>query len=148
SATGRERMSTGDPVDSVNTFIGTRGDGNTFPGASMPFGMAQSSPIGSHYSGWRYDDPLIRGFGHFFLSGAGCAEQGGLVSILPTTGRLGPSFNQRNYGSPFSHEGEVGVPGYYRVRLTGYGGITVESTATVRAGVEWFTCPPSGPSNG
>ena len=43
----------------VNTFIGSKDDGNTFPGASAPFGMIQVSPIGSHYSGWRYDDPQI-----------------------------------------------------------------------------------------
>lgn len=134
-----------DPVSLVNTFIGTQREGNTFPGASMPFGMAHSSPIGSHYAGWHYDDPLIRGFGHFFLSGAGCAQQGGLVSILPVTGTLGPSFNHKHYGSPFSHDGEVGQPGYLRIRLTGSGGITVESTATTRVGVERFTFPPNLP---
>lgn len=140
-------MASDDPVDLVNTFIGTKDDGNTFPGASMPFGMAHSSPIGSHYSGWRYDDPVIRGFGHFFLSGAGCAQQGGLVSVLPTTGRVGPSFDHREYGSPYTHDGEVGKPGYYRVRLTGYGGIDVESTATTRVGVERFGFPAEGPWN-
>ncbi|HEU5111588.1 MAG TPA: GH92 family glycosyl hydrolase [Micromonosporaceae bacterium] len=142
-------MSPADPVDSVNTFIGTRDDGNTFPGASMPFGMAQSSPIGAHYSGWRYDEPVIRGFGHFFLSGAGCAQQGGLVSILPTTGEVGPgrSFDHRRYASPFTHDGEAGEPGYLRLRLTGYGGITVECTATMRAGVERFTFAAGGPRN-
>src|SRR5690349_24869741 len=72
-----------DPIESVNTFIGTKDEGNTFPGASMPFGKAHSSPIGSHYAGYRYDDQQIRGFGHFFLSGAGCWEQGVLVPILP-----------------------------------------------------------------
>ena len=70
----------------VNTFIGSKDDGNTFPGASAPFGKIQVSPIGAHYSGWRYDDPQIRGFGHSFLSGAGCWEQGGQVSVLPVTG--------------------------------------------------------------
>ncbi|HEU5471298.1 MAG TPA: GH92 family glycosyl hydrolase [Actinophytocola sp.] len=139
-------MSPEDPVDSVNTFIGTRDDGNTFPGASMPFGMAHSSPIGAHYSGWRYDEPLIRGFGHFFLSGAGCPEQGGLVSILPTTGPV-RSFDQERYATPFTHDGEVGKPGYFRIRLTGYGGITVECTATVRAGVERFTFDGPGQRN-
>ncbi len=91
----------------VNTFIGTRDDGNTFPGASAPFGLIQVSPIGTHYSGWRYDDPAIRGFGHSFISGAGCWEQGGQLSVLPVTGRIGPgldfdtdkaeSFDQRKY---------------------------------------------------
>jgi predicted alpha-1,2-mannosidase len=128
-----------EPVESVNTFIGTKDDGNTFPGASLPFGKAQSSPIGSHYAGYRYDDPVIRGFGHFFLSGAGCWEQGGLVSILPITGPLPKTFDHKLYGAKYTHDGEVGKPGYYRVRLAG--GITVECTATLRTGVERFTFP-------
>ncbi|HWO68467.1 MAG TPA: GH92 family glycosyl hydrolase, partial [Umezawaea sp.] len=126
------------PRTAVNTFIGTKDDGNTFPGASMPFGKTQSSPIGSHYAGWRYDDPLIRGFGHFFLSGAGCWEQGGLVSILPVTA-LPTTFDHEVYGSGYTHDGEVGKPGYYRVELSS--GITVECTATLRCGVERFTFP-------
>lgn len=131
-------MAAADPVESVNTFIGTKDEGNTFPGASVPFGMAHSSPIGSHYAGYRYDDPVIRGFGHFFLSGAGCSEQGGLVSVLPTGG-LPRSFDHRRYGAAYTHDGEVGRPGYYRVVLRS--GITVETTATTRTGVERFTFP-------
>jgi predicted alpha-1,2-mannosidase len=140
-----------DPLDAVNTFIGTQEEGNTFPGASAPFGMTQVSPIGSHYAGYQYTDTAIRGFGHFFLSGAGCWEQGGLVSTLPTTGAFdvtNPStFDQRIYAAPYTHEGEVGKPGYYKVHLTGYGGIDVETTATTRTGVERYTFDQSGPAN-
>jgi predicted alpha-1,2-mannosidase len=126
-------------IESVNTFIGTQDEGNTFPGASMPFGKAHSSPITSHYAGYRYDDQAIRGFGHFFLSGAGCWEQGGLVSILPVYGPLPSVFDQRRYASRYSHDGEVGKPGYYKVRLDR--DITVECTATTRAGVERYSFP-------
>lgn len=140
-----------DPLDAVNTFIGTQDEGNTFPGASAPFGMTQVSPIGSHYAGYQYTDTAIRGFGHFFLSGAGCWEQGGLVSTLPTTGTFDtgdPStFDQRLYASPYTHDGEVGKPGYYKVHLTGYGGIDVETTATTRTGVERYTFDQAGPAN-
>ena len=143
-------------VSNVNTFIGTKDDGNTFPGASAPFGMIQVSPIGSHYSGWRYDDPQIRGFGHSFISGAGCWEQGGQVSVLPVTGRIAPGgdfdtkdpkrFDHRNYASRYAHEGEVGQAGYYRVRLTDYGGINAEATALTRAAAERYTfAAGSGP---
>ncbi len=138
-----------DPVALVNTFIGTRDDGNTFPGASAPFGLIQISPIGSHYSGWRYDDPAIRGFGHSFLSGAGCWEQGGQLSLLPAIGRIGEggdfdtgkaeSFDHRKYASPYGHEGEMGEAGYYKVHLTGYGGIDAEATALTRAAAERYT---------
>jgi len=144
----------GDRAAQVNTFIGSKDDGNTFPGASAPFGMIQVSPIGTHYSGWRYDDPKIRGFGHFFLSGAGCWEQGGQVSVLPVTGTIGPgadfdtgkaeSFDHKNYASAYRHEGEVGQAGYYRVRLSGavdqdQGGIDAETTALTRVAAERYT---------
>ena len=74
---------------SVNTFIGTKDDGNTFPGASAPFGLIQVSPIGTHYSGWRYDDEKIYGFGHSFLSGAGCPTRIAEASVdgVASTGR-------------------------------------------------------------
>ena len=93
----------------VNTFIGSKDEGNTYPGASAPFGLVQVSPVGEHYAGWRYDDPKIRGFGHSFISGAGCWEQGGQLTVLPVTGEIGPgaafdtskaaSFDYRKYAS-------------------------------------------------
>jgi putative alpha-1,2-mannosidase len=114
----------------VNTFIGTQDEGNTFPGASAPFGMIQVSPTGEHYAGWHYSDARIRGFGHSFLSGAGCWEQGGQLSVLPVTGSIGPggdfdtkkaeSFNYKRYAAEYTHEGEVGQAGYYKVNLTSY----------------------------
>lgn len=137
------------PSAAVNTFIGTRDEGNTFPGASAPFGLIQVSPIGSHYAGWRYDDETIRGFGRSFVSGAGCWEQGGQVSVLPVTGSIAPggafdtskanSFDHKAYASHYTHEGEVGQAGYYKVRLTDYGGIDVEATALTRAAAERYT---------
>lgn len=133
----------------VNTFIGTRDEGNTFPGASAPFGLIQVSPIGSHYAGYRYDDATIRGFGRSFISGAGCWEQGGQVSVLPVIGSIAPggdfdttkaaSFDHKAYAARYTHEGEVGQAGYYRVRLTDYGGIDVEATALTRAAAERYT---------
>ena len=140
-----------DPITEVNTFIGTQDEGNTFPGASSPFGMIQVSPIGSHYAGWQYTDTKIRGFGHAFLSGAGCFEQGGLVSVLPVTGDIGEgsrfkfdtahaeTFDEARYASAYEHEGEIGQPGYYKVRLTNYGGITAETSALTRVGAERYT---------
>ena len=139
------------PEREVNSFIGTQDEGNTFPGASAPFGMIQVSPIGEHYAGYRYDDPKIRGFGHSFVSGAGCWEQGGQVAVLPVTGRIGPggdfdtedakaaSFDYTRYAASYSHDGETGQAGYYKVRLTSYGGIDAEATALTRAAAERYT---------
>jgi putative alpha-1,2-mannosidase len=36
----------------VNPFVGTQNDGNTFPGASMPFGMVQESPDNGGATGY------------------------------------------------------------------------------------------------
>jgi predicted alpha-1,2-mannosidase len=133
----------------VNTFIGTQDEGNTFPGASAPFGMIQVGPTGEHYAGWRYSDTRIRGFGHSYLSGAGCWEQGGQLQVLPVTGRIGPggdfdtakpeTFDYKRYAAGYTHDGEVGQAGYYKVRLTSYGGITAEATALTRAAAERYT---------
>ncbi|HZX25892.1 MAG TPA: GH92 family glycosyl hydrolase [Telluria sp.] len=136
----------------VNTFIGTQDEGNTFPGASAPFGMIQVSPTGEHYAGWRYSDARIRGFGHSYLSGAGCWEQGGQLPVLPVTGSIGPggdfdtskaaSFDYKRYAAAYTHEGEVGEAGYYKVKLTSYGGITAEAAALTRAAAERYTFAP------
>lgn len=136
----------------VNTFIGTQDEGNTFPGASAPFGMIQVGPTGEHYAGWRYSDPRIRGFGHSYVSGAGCWEQGGQLQVLPVTGRIGPggdfdtakpeSFDYKRYAAAFTYDGEVGQAGYYKVKLTSYGGITAETTALTRAAAERYTFAP------
>ncbi|MES2127325.1 MAG: GH92 family glycosyl hydrolase [Pseudomonadota bacterium] len=141
----------------VNTFIGTQDEGNTFPGASAPFGMIQVSPTGEHYAGWRYSDARIRGFGHSYLSGAGCWEQGGQLSVLPVSGRIGPGgdfdtakpdgFDYKRYAATYSHEGEVGQAGYYKVQLTSYGGITAEASALTRAAAERYTFA-AGAGNG
>ena len=145
-----------DPVREVNTFIGTQDEGNTFPGASAPFGMIQVSPITGYYAGYRHGDPKIRGFGHSFVSGAGCWEQGGQVAVLPVTGTIGPGgdfdtsdpkaapFDYRNYAAAYSHDGEVGQAGYYRVLLSAAaggkgGGIVAEATALPRAAAERYT---------
>ena len=144
----------GDVLREVNTFIGSEDEGNTFPGASAPFGMIQVSPIADHYAGYRYDDPRIRGFGHSFVSGAGCWEQGGQVATLPVTGSIGPggdfdtadakakAFDYEAYAAAYTHDGEVGQPGYYKTRLTDYGGIDVEATALPRAAAERYTFAP------
>ena len=133
----------------VNTFIGTQDEGNTYPGASAPFGLVQASPVGSHYAGWRFGDEKIRGIGHSFLSGAGCWEQGGQLVVLPVTGSIGPggdfdtsdakNFDNGKYGSRYTQDGGAGQAGYYKVRLTDYGGIDVEATALTRAAAERYT---------
>nr|WP_202446800.1 GH92 family glycosyl hydrolase [Streptomyces sp. SID5468] len=129
----------------VNPFTGTRNQGNTFPGATVPFGMVQVSPDTGHFSGYGYDDTRIRGFSQLHLSGAGCAA-GGDVPLLPTTGAVTRT-DDAKYAASFTHAGEQASPGYYRVRLSSYGGITAELTATTRTGWQRYTFPATRTAN-
>ena len=81
--------------DTVDPFIGTAGGGNTFPGATMPFGMIQWSPDTDHDGWYFYTEKQITGFSLTHISGAGCPLYGDFA-MLPTTAELtsspGPDF--------------------------------------------------------
>ncbi len=128
------------PYDSVNPLIGTDADGNTFPAATLPFGMMQWGPD-TRADGWyHYADNSIRGFSLTHISGAGCPIYAD-VPILPWTGEL-PSGTPRDAKSSFSHSHERVHPGYYRVDL--YEGIRTELTTATHSGIGRFDFPASG----
>nr|WP_298990629.1 GH92 family glycosyl hydrolase [uncultured Pseudokineococcus sp.] len=130
----------GSLTDLVNPFIGTQDEGNTFPGASLPFGMVQLSPDDGHTTGYDYTRDRIRGFSATHISGVGCGL-GGDLPVLPTTGEV-TSTDYAQYALPFSHDGESASPGYYTVPLEAPAGtITAELTATTRTGVSRYTFP-------
>ncbi len=136
-------------VGLVNPFIGTGGHGHTFPGATVPFGMVQLSPDTrlegwDGCSGYHYDDTVIYGFSHTHLSGTGIADYCDIL-LMPTTGRYYlrngyKSGTDNGYASRFYKNSEKAAPGYYTVKLSDYG-ITVELTATKRAGFQRYTFP-------
>lgn len=127
-------------VGLVNPFIGSQGDGNTFPGAVAPFGMAQLSPDTGHYAGYRYTDTRIRGFSMVHISGVGCGL-GGDLPVLPTTG-VPASTDYASYALPFSHQSEKASPGSYAVTLTAPAGpVKAELSATTRTGWQRYTFP-------
>ena len=133
-----------DPVSLVNPFIGTQDFGNTFPGASAPFGMVQVSPDTGGQGGYDHEASRLYGFSQTHLSGVGCGVVGELP-VMPTTGAV-TSSNVATYGSDFSHDDEQATPGYYRVGLTSYG-IDAELTATDRTGWQRYTFPAGGQHN-
>ncbi|MET9666426.1 GH92 family glycosyl hydrolase [Streptomyces sp. NPDC006475] len=133
-----------DPASLVNPFVGTQNFGNTFPGASAPFGMVQVSPDTGGQGGYDYQQNRIHGFSQTHLSGVGCGVAGELP-IMPTTGAVG-SVDPDNYRSEYSHDDEQAEPGYYRVNLTSYG-IDAELTATPRTGWQRYTFPSTGDAN-
>ncbi|MCX5562627.1 GH92 family glycosyl hydrolase [Streptomyces sp. NBC_00038] len=135
--------SAGPLTDLVNPFIGTENDGNTYPGAAVPFGMVQFSPDTGHNTGYDYSQNHIRGFSLVHLSGVGCGL-GGDLPVLPTTGDVTETDYGR-YEAEFSHDTESASPGYYKVGLKT--GIDAELTATARTGVQRYTFPATDKAN-
>ena len=143
------RENDADYTDEVNVFVGTDGEGHTYPGASVPFGGVQLSPdtrsTGQEScGGYYYPDSSILGFSHTHLSGVGEPEYRDIL-FMPTVGKIrirpGSAGNTASgYRSAFRHETESAGPGYYSVTLDDYH-IKAELTATTRAGFHRYTYP-------
>lgn len=142
-ATAAEPDWVGDPASHVNTVDGTGiggdvvGSINNFPGATVPFGMVQFSPdTTSTYAGYQYHNDRMTGFSMNHAS-AGCYVFGD-IPILPSIGPIGS--NPKNATQRYTHDGEVGEPGYYKVRFD-ESNIVNELTATDRVGLARITYP-------
>jgi predicted alpha-1,2-mannosidase len=143
----------------VDPFIGTGGEGHTFPGATLPFGMVQLSPdtriqprkdAYGWAAGYRYDDQSIVGFSHTHFSGTGHSDLGDVL-VMPVTGnakleRGAPDQPGSGYSSRFRHDDEVAQPGYYAVTLDDYG-VRAELTTTARVGVHRYSFPKNKPAH-
>ena len=70
----------------VRPFVGTQGTGHTFPGACVPFGMVQASPVTGAW-GWEYcqeyvyTDTIVWGFSQDHLNGTGCTDLGDVLLV-------------------------------------------------------------------
>jgi hypothetical protein len=114
------------PSHFVDPFIGTGGEGHTYPGAAVPWGIVQLSPESDAPSfrgglrwcaGYQYGDMSILGFAHTHFSGTGHSDLGDVL-LMPATGplKLGPRPKgdpDAGYRSRFSHGQESAEPGYY-----------------------------------
>nr|WP_315158564.1 GH92 family glycosyl hydrolase [uncultured Flavobacterium sp.] len=142
-----------EPVDYVNTFIGTGEWGNLYPGSQAPFGMISISPnnVFENYettrSGYRYSQNEIYGFGMTHFSGVGCPSMQDLP-FLPVVGDLNssPVYNKSAYKSKFSHDKEFAKPGYYAVKLDSYN-TNVKFTTTQRAAIGEIDFPANEVAN-
>ncbi|MDP2337028.1 MAG: GH92 family glycosyl hydrolase [Bacteroidota bacterium] len=130
----------------ANPFIGGAADGNTYPGASVPFGSVQLSPDTRMNScgGYAFNDSTIIGFSHTHLSGVGEPEYRDVL-FMPTVGKIqlqpGDEMNTKSgYRSSFDHRQETAKPGYYSVFLKDYQ-VKAELTATQRCGFHQYTFP-------
>ncbi|HDS1123719.1 TPA: GH92 family glycosyl hydrolase [Stenotrophomonas maltophilia] len=137
----------------VDPFIGTGGEGHTYPGATVPFGMVQLSPdtriqprekAYGWAAGYRYDDSSIVGFSHTHFSGTGHSDLGDIL-LMPFTGTPGlergdPERPRSGYASRFRHDDEKAEPGYYAVTLDDYK-VRAELTTSARVGVHRYAFP-------
>ena len=145
--------------DAVDPFIGTGGEGHTFPGAVLPFGMVQLSPdtriqprkdAYGWAAGYRHGDTTIVGFSHTHFSGTGHSDLGDFL-LMPVAGearleRGDPVRPGSGYTSRFSHASEQAEPGYYAVTLDD-NGVRAELTATARVGVHRYAFAPGKPAH-
>lgn len=137
-------------------FIGTGGHGHTFPGPSLPFGMAQLGPDTDNArwdacSGYHRTDGSIMGFSHTHLSGTGIGDMlDVLVVPIARKGRDAPlqltpgALDNPDGGYRQRFSDEHAEPGYYRVRLES--GVRAELTVTERTGLHRYQFP-SGPGH-
>jgi predicted alpha-1,2-mannosidase len=146
-------------VAAVDPFIGTGGEGHTFPGAVVPFGMVQLSPdtqirprdkAYGWAAGYRYDDRTIVGFSHTHFSGTGHSDLGDVL-LMPIAGAVRTERGDvdkpgSGYTSRFDHASERAEPGYYAVTLADTG-VRAELTATARVGVHRYAFPKGKPAH-
>ncbi len=134
------RQSVEDYTRFVDPFIGTGGNGHTFPGACCPFGMVQTSPVTgaidwAYCAEYVYSDTLIWGFSQTHLNGTGCADLGDIL-VTPVTGeRLRPWDAYRNH---YDKASEAATPGYYTVELAD-ANVRAELTATPHVALHRYT---------
>ena len=140
-----------EPVDYVNTIVGTQSSfqlsaGNTYPAIAMPWGMNFWVPqTGKNGDGWQYtyDAHKIRGFKQTHQPSPWINDYG-QFSLMPTVGE--PVFDENARSSWFSHKAEVATPYYYQVYLADYD-VTAEVAPTARAAILRFTFPETNNAN-
>ncbi|MDM7830668.1 GH92 family glycosyl hydrolase [Cellulomonas edaphi] len=142
-----------DPAQYVNPFIGTQDEGNTYPGATVPFGMVQLSPDTGHNTGYDYTQGTVRGFSTTHMSGVGCGLDG-FVPILPTTSTpsstdYASSGYNRSFKKVDGAKVESAAPGYYTATLTSGTDVDIraELTATEHTGLQRYTYPETTTAN-
>lgn len=132
----------------VDPLIGSGGHGYVFVGASVPFGGVQLEPDNFYkgwdwFSGYNYQDSVVRGFAHTHLSGTGIGVLPDIL-IMPYTGSKKLDIGKETvpgigYASLFSHDDEQVRPGYYAVKLRNK--VKVELTASGRVGFYKYQFP-------
>jgi len=140
-----------EPVDWVNTYIGTGGStkigpdyGGTMPLVTTPFGMTNWTPQTRQnrisVSSYAYEDDTISGFIGTHQPAVWMGDYG-YVTLMPQIGNFNPTVEYRRL--PFSPADEVRTPYYYSVKLGADPArqIFAEMTATDHSAHMRFTFP-------
>lgn len=126
----------------VDPFIGAVGEGHTFPGATLPYGMVKlgpdCAPLNSN-SGYK-PDGAIHGVSHVHVSGTGGPPKYGNVLVAATSGEV----NIRDYTTDRS--GEKASPGYYAFQSPKYR-ISSQYTITHSAAFHQYKAENGGQLN-
>ncbi|WP_242133603.1 GH92 family glycosyl hydrolase [Aestuariivivens marinum] len=134
-------------IDYVDPFIGTGGHGHTYPGATVPFGMLQVTPINGiskwdWCSGYHHSDSIAVGFSHLALSGTGIGDLADIL-FMPTNKEVDLSKGSSSrdslpYKSKYNHNNETATPGYYQLFLEDHD-VNVELTTEKRTAYHKYT---------
>eukprot|EP01080_Neovahlkampfia_damariscottae_P006430 gene6430-10438_t len=145
-------LATEDPLQYVNSFIGTGGRGfgcgALNPGPQRPFGTMRIGPDTinalnvfvpwEHFGGYHYNDTYIRCFSHTHLVGAGIVDYGN-IGVMPISTKLTSNLlHDYNFKSKFTHDKESAKPHFYNVNLNTWD-IDVELTSTQFVGLHRHT---------
>jgi len=127
-------------ISYVDPFVGADRDGNTVPGAAVPFGFANPSPdvvpnpnFRFDTSGYESDKPII-GFSQTHVSGTGGESKYGNFRVTPQVGEI----NIRDFAS--DKKDESAEPGYYTVTLI-KPNVKAELTTTRLVAIHRYTFP-------
>lgn len=125
--------------DLVDPFIGVANEGQTLPGAQVPFGFASVGPDttdpGEFYNTSGYDpNGEVLGFSQTHVGGTGGRGKYGNFRLTPLTGA--PRFSDLASGKGE----EAASPGYYAVELL-RSGVAAEVTATRMCGLHRYAYP-------
>src|ERR1700722_7178478 len=130
---------------SADPFVGTGNGGDTYPGAVLPFGMVQATPIDdvNQIGGYDKNSPTtLQALAMNMFSGPGISDYGD-VWFTATTG----SFTvPTKISSSFSTAGESASPGYYQVFLKDWN-TNVEVASALHSAMAKFTFPAGATPN-
>ena len=134
-------VNAGAPVDFVDPFIGSGGDGHTTPAAAYPLGLVQAGPdtgMGDfrHCAGYAYEESRVLGFSQTHLSGTGCASLGDL-RLLPLGDESVAVDDALRDGLAIDKSSEKATPGCYSTRIEG--GVAVEIAAAPHSAIYRFS---------